>query len=175
MVSDGKELELGDPDLLWSPTSDDVQASVLRKYSDWLNARLGLAFANYEEMWRWSVDDLSAFWLSVWDFFDVIAEGRRDPVLGRSEMPGAEWFPNARLNYAEQVFQRATTAWPAMIVRNEEGEREVTWAELHRSTATLAKRFRDLGVGPGDRIAAYLRIPTMPPGYSNPHPRIVLI
>ena len=72
----------------------------LDAYVGWLAER-GHTFASYEELWQWSIDDLEGFWASVWDYFEV--KGSYERVLGSRDMPGAEWFPGARLNYAEHM------------------------------------------------------------------------
>ena len=143
-------------DVLWTPSADRLAASRLADYERWLEARTGRHFVGYEELWRWSVDDLDSFWSSIWQFFDVQADGSPSPVLGERRMPGAQWFPNARLNYAEHVFRNATDARPAIVARNEAGVREVSWRELRDQVAALAATFRSLGIQPGDRVASYL-------------------
>jgi len=149
--------ELSRPELLWTPSEDKIAASGLWSYMAWLESRRSQSFDSYEELWAWSTRDLDAFWQSIWDYFDVQADGSCEPVLGASAMPGAQWFPNSRLNYAEHVFRNVTTASPAIIARSEtDGVREVSWAELKRDTAALAARLRLLGIKPGDRVASYL-------------------
>ena len=74
-------------------------------YARWLQKERGLRFDGYHDLWQWSVDDIEAFWASIWDFFEVKAERPYKRVLGRREMPGAEWFPGARLSYAEHIFR----------------------------------------------------------------------
>ncbi|MGO9360110.1 MAG: acetoacetate--CoA ligase [Xanthobacteraceae bacterium] len=145
------------PELLWTPSQQQIEASRLWDYMSWLKARHGLAFANYEDLWAWSVEDLDRFWRSIWRYFDIQADGSPEPVLASPAMPGAEWLPNVRLNYAEHVFRRANDAAPAIIARSETGGvREVSWAELKRDTAALAAHLRALGVAPGDRVASYM-------------------
>ena len=116
-----------------------------------------MKFHSYDALWQWSVDELEAFWQSIWDFFEVQADGCCEPVLGSVAMPGAQWFPNTRLNYAEHVFRQASQERPALIARSEDtGTHEVSWAELERDTAALAARLRGLGVSAGDRVASYM-------------------
>lgn len=111
----------------------------------------------YSELWQWSVDNLPAFWEGIWDYFDVMADGERQPVLTTQAMPGARWYPNARLNYAEHIFRMATGDRPALIARSEgEPVRVMGWKELQDTTAALAAQLRRLGVQPGDRVASYL-------------------
>ena len=82
-----------------------ARSTRLAAYTRWLEAERGLSFAGYQELWAWSVDDLEAFWASIWDYFGVQGSRPYDRVLGRREMPGAEWFPGAELSYAEHVFR----------------------------------------------------------------------
>jgi acetoacetyl-CoA synthetase len=143
---------------LWQPTPEAVAQTTLARYQDWLAQRgLGPRERDYASLWQWSVDELDSFWRSIWDFFEVQADGDASPVLGRREMPGAEWFPNTRLNYAEHVFRHATDARCALLARAEdEPLREVSWDALRRDVGALAASLRRMGVQPGDRVAAYM-------------------
>ena len=144
-------------DILWTPGPEQLQSSRLAQYQHWLAREKGVATHDYAELWRWSVEHLDDFWQSIWSFFDVQADGEREPALGRRSMPGAEWFPRARLNFAEHVFRHATPDRPAMIARSEDVPLQpVSWAELERATAALAATLRGWGVGPGDRVASYM-------------------
>ena len=111
-------------------------------------------FETYAELWRWSVEDLEGFWGSMWEYFDL--PGGYDRVLASREMPGAEWFPGAQLNYAEELFKRAGPG-AAIAHRSELRElSEWSWDELRDQTARIAAELRRLGVGKGDRVVAYL-------------------
>ncbi len=150
-------VEAAAAELLWTPSDDKVGTSRVADYMSWLAARQGRTFGCYEDLWQWSTDDLNAFWLSIWDYFDVQADGNATPVLRSEEMPGAEWFPNTRLNYAEHIFRSANADSPAILARSEEGAvQEMSWAALRRETAALAATLRSLGVNRGDRVASYL-------------------
>lgn len=143
--------------ILWQPTLAQTNATQLAAYQRWLDTTYGLRFDSYAALWQWSVDDIERFWQTIWDFFDIQAEGSRDPVLATHAMPGAVWYPNARLNYAEHIFRNATDARPALIARSEDaGTREVSWAQLRRDTGALAAKMRQQGVVAGDRVASYL-------------------
>ena len=143
--------------ILWQPTLAQTNATQLAAYQRWLDTTYGLRFDSYAALWQWSVDDIERFWQTIWDFFDMQAEGSRDPVLATHAMPGAVWYPNARLNYAEHIFRNATDARPALIARSEDaGTREVSWAQLRRDTGALAAKMRQQGVVAGDRVASYL-------------------
>jgi acetoacetyl-CoA synthetase len=147
----------GEGDLLWQPTSGQQESSRLAHYMRWLAEERGRKFDDYGSLWQWSVDEIEPFWESVWDYFGVQADGRREPVLGSQQMPGAQWYPNTRLNYAEHTFRNATPDRPALIARSEDAPtREVSWEELQRDTAALAAKLRSLGIVAGDRVASYL-------------------
>jgi acetoacetyl-CoA synthetase len=143
--------------LLWEPTAEVIERTTMTAYTRWLAAERGLHFDGYHDLWRWSVDDIEAFWASIWDFFEVAAERPYKRVLGRREMPGAEWFPGARLSYAEHIFRGRDDAAVAMIHESEVRDRaEVTWGELRAQVAGIAAGLRELGVQPGDRVVGYL-------------------
>lgn len=130
-------------------------------FRTWLHKTAGLSFDDYNAMWRWSVTDLDAFWRSIWDYHAIESATPFDRVLEVEQMPGATWFKGAQVNYARQVFRHVDAAeaagQPAIIGENESGEiREIGWPELRRQAFALAVTLREFGVGPGDRVAAYL-------------------
>jgi acetoacetyl-CoA synthetase len=133
----------------------------MRLYTQWLSERRGLDFDSYEALWRWSVTDLEAFWRSIWDYHAVCSPTAYKRALSTERMPGAVWFEGARVNFCAQVLRHVeaaeAAAQPAVIAENERGEVvELSWRELRRQVAALALTLRDRGVGPGDRVAAYL-------------------
>ena len=143
-------------DLLWSPSDEWKERANITRYMAWLRESRGLSFATYEELWRWSVDDLEAFWGSVWDYFGVKAHRPYERVLADRRMPGAQWFTGAELNYAQHALARRD-GHVALLYRDEDGRSgEVTYSELYQQVASVAAGLRRLGVGRGDRVAAYL-------------------
>jgi acetoacetyl-CoA synthetase len=133
----------------------------IRLYQSWLRQTRGLSFDSYDALWRWSVADLSAFWQSLWDYFDLRSPTPHKAVLAAAKMPGAKWFEGAQLNYAQQVFRHVDRAhaagFKAIVSRNEKGRhRELSWPDLRRQAASLALHLQAHGVQPGDRVAAYL-------------------
>jgi acetoacetyl-CoA synthetase len=133
----------------------------IRLYQNWLRDERGLSFATYNELWRWSVTELDAFWQSIWDYFDFQSPTPHTAVLAGNVMPGAKWFPGAQTNYAHQVFRHVQPAqaagFLAVISHNEKGlRREMSWPELRRQVAAMALHLQAQGVQPGDRVAAYL-------------------
>ena len=134
---------------------------LMRRYQHWLAQTQGLHFENYDALWRWSVSDLNGFWQSIWDYFEMQSPTPHSAALGCNVMPGAQWFPGAQVNYAQQVLRHVEAAhaagMPAVIAENELGEvTELSWPELRRQVAALALHLKAQGVQPGDRVAAYL-------------------
>ena len=143
--------------VLWEPSEAFKKATMLERYMRWLGKRTGRAFESYEALWQWSVSDLDGFWGSLWDFFDIQASTPYQQVLGRRDMPGAEWFTGAHLNYAEHVFRGRDRLGPALLAKTEGATlRGVSWEELSRQVAALAATLRTLRVRQGDRVVAYL-------------------
>jgi acetoacetyl-CoA synthetase len=142
---------------LWEPSPEQREAAVVTRYTRWLEERRGNRFDGYHDLWDWSVTDLDAFWASIWDYFEVRSTRPYDRVLGRREMPGAEWFAGAELSYAEHMFHSKPDDRLAIVDASElRPERAVSWGELRALTAALAAGLQALGVERGDRVAGYL-------------------
>jgi acetoacetyl-CoA synthetase len=145
-------------EVLWTPPADVLDTSRIGDYA----RRVGRAGSDpaqtYRALWDWSVDDLTGFWRSIWDYFQVIG---REPteVLAERRMPGARWFPGARLNYAEHVLRMPGIADDQVVITGysqTRGPVRVTAAELREEVRRVRGALHRLGVGPGDRVAAYL-------------------
>ena len=145
------------PELLWTPSAQRIERATITAYANWLAEARGLRFGSYEELWRWSVDDLDGFWSSIVERFGVRFETPPEGVLGSTSMPGAEWFPGSRLSYPEHIFRGKDG--DGVAIRHASELRplgEWTWSELRSQTAAIAAGLRALGVGPGDRVVAYM-------------------
>jgi acetoacetyl-CoA synthetase len=146
-----------DPEILWRPTAAAVESSNLTAYIEWLRSDRGVDVAAYQELWRWSVDDLEGFWNSIFDYFGVAYDGERGPAPASRAMPGADWFPGVRLNWAERAFAGKADEAVAILHASELRDLgEITWGELRAQVAAVAAGLRSLGVGQGDRVVAYL-------------------
>ena len=144
------------PEPLWSPSETRIARAKLTAYRRWLTETRGLAFPGYHELWEWSVTDLDDFWRSIWEFFEVGEGEAPAPGLAERRMPGSRWFPSARLNHAELALRRRD-GHPAIVAGSEDGGlRTITRTELAEMVAAAAEGLRRLGVGSGDRVAAYL-------------------
>ncbi len=153
----GSTADVRDGDLLWTPGPAEVAAANLTAFTDWLSRERDLKFDSYDALWRWSVQDLPAFWQAIWDRFDVLPSAPPQQVLGRAIMPGAEWFPGARLNYAEHVLRNERPGTDALLYRSEATELAgLPWEKLASQVRILATRLRIMGVHPGDRVVSCL-------------------
>ena len=142
------------PAPLWTPRGDRAGATNLADFA--ASAARRDDPGDYEALWRWSISDQSAFWAALWDWCGVVGERGGRVFLPGSDMPGARYFPDARLNFAENLL-RCRTDDPAIIAWSEDGARRVvSWRELHDLTSRLAQAMRAAGLGPGDRVAALL-------------------
>jgi acetoacetyl-CoA synthetase len=145
------------PELLWEPSAEMVERARLTEFMRWLAAERGLEFDGYEALWRWSVDDLKGFWRAIWDYFEVQADGDPGTVLTSHQMPGARWFPDTALNYAEHVFAGKDDEQVAILHASElRPLAELSWGELREQVAAVAGGLRALGVQRGDRVVAYM-------------------
>ncbi|MFI5589959.1 acetoacetate--CoA ligase [Amycolatopsis sp. NPDC051758] len=126
-------------------------------YLGWLRENRGLALPGWDELWRWSVTDLEGFWGSLWDYFGVRSRAPYERVLADARMPGAVWFPGARLNYAEHCLDGEEDDGPAVLAYSQtRAPIRLTRADLRDQVARARAGLRGLGVGKGDRVVAYL-------------------
>jgi acetoacetyl-CoA synthetase len=143
-------------EILWEPTAARIEPSRVADYLRWLHTSSDLYFDDYQGLWEWSTRDLDAFWRSVWDYFDVQADGDPAVVLADRSMPGATWFPNVALNYAEHMLAGAGDDVVVVAFSQARAHIDLTRDELRRQVAAAAAGLRALGVGEGDRVVGYL-------------------
>ena len=144
------------PSLLWQPTSDFVENTRLSAYMEWLNKKRNLDFENYDQLWEWSINDTKVFWETVWEYFEIISHSPYTEIHTDDPMPDTRWFPGSTLNYAEHIFRNKTSEHPAIIYKTETTPlSEISWDELEDKVSRMRTYLQDLGVGKGDRIAAY--------------------
>ncbi len=144
----------------WRPSQERIAASRLSAFIEEAQTRWGREFPDYAALHRWSIEHPDEFWLSLWDFAGVIGERGGAVVLDRDRMPGARWFPEARVNFAENLLRRRDDADALVFWGEGRVSRRLSHGELQRKVAQLAAAMRASGVVQGDRIAAYL--PNLP-------------
>ena len=146
---------------LWKPSKARIAAANLTAFRHSAERRWGVECADYDALHRWSVTHPEQFWTTLWDFAGVVAEKRGERVLAdANKMPGAKWFPDARLNFAENLLRSHDTADALVFWGEDKVKGRASHAELYRAVAQTAWALRDMGVGRGDRVAAYL--PNLP-------------
>jgi len=138
------------PEVLWSPTPEQAARSRLGR---WLEAS---AFTGYDEAWRWSVEDLGGFWAAMWEHFDVIAHDPPVTAVASASMPGAQWFPGATLNYAENVLARAPAGDAVLSHSQTRPPLTMSGDELRDQVARARAGLARIGVARGDRVVAYV-------------------
>jgi acetoacetyl-CoA synthetase len=146
---------------IWTPSAERVRQANMTRFMVLVNERHGTAFTGYDALYRWSVDDIPAFWADMWEFGGVIASQRYDEVVDDvTRMPGARWFSGARLNFAENLL-RYRDAHTAIIYKGEGRDTErLSYADLFNRTARLAQALRAAGVTVGDRVVGFM--PNLP-------------
>jgi acetoacetyl-CoA synthetase len=157
MTSDGQQQPL------WRPSARERERTEMFRFMRWAGERHGRELESYDELWRWSVDELEEFWADIWEFCGVRASKRYERVLGSHEMPGARWFEGAELNYAENLLLgpvgsagRDPDAVAVLHTSELRDLSEMTWSELSAQVAAAAGGLRALGVERGDRVVAYM-------------------
>ena len=146
---------------LWRPSEDRIKSSNMYAFMQAVNEKFNKNFATYEELYQWSVDNLEDFWALMWDFVGVKASQPYQTVIENPEqMPGAKFFPEARLNFAENLLKYRDDK-KAIVFRGEDKvRRQLTYNELYRETARVAASLKKLGIRPGDRVVGFM--PNMP-------------
>lgn len=148
-------------EILWSPSQEQVNSSRLRDFMSYIETRTGKKHSNYSELWEWSVDEKDVFWDSVWDFCGVL--GDKGSVIvndNGDQMFGAQFFPDSRLNYAENLLEKydpANLNSVSIVFRDETGEEtSITRRELLEKVSCWQQAMKECGIVEGDRVAGYM-------------------
>lgn len=145
------------PSILWQPDESTIQSSNLDKYIQWLKRHRDLHISSYQELWQWSVDEVPAFWESLWQYFDIQSHSPYRQVMSDAPMPETKWFEGSTLNYAEHIFRSYSDKRPAILFASETTPlTAISWAALRQQVAALSAWMRQAGVEKGDRVVAYL-------------------
>jgi len=159
-MSGNTQAAVQEGDLLWTPSREFVDQAQITLFIRWLGKTRSLSFEEYDDLWRWSVEDIDAFWAAVWAYFDILSDAPYDAVRSGPDMEHTRWFPGSRTNYAEHILRREAMVGPNEIAIFHSTEtrplRSLTWHELGERVRKTATRLRSLGIVPGDRIVSYM-------------------
>jgi len=146
---------------LWKPSPAQVEGSTMTAFMRFVNERHGTKLADYFALHRWSVENLEKFWVAVWDYCKVIADTRGERVLADGDkMPGARFFPDAKLNFAQNLMRRRDDADAMVFWGEDKVKRRMSFRGLHEQVSRMQQALAAAGVGEGDRVAAFM--PNMP-------------
>src|SRR5580692_5949955 len=143
---------------LWMPTAAMAANARMTDFMGWVGRRHAHTFADYDELWAWSVREIEQFWGDIWEYCGVRASEPYERVLASKQMPGAPWFEGAQLNYAENMLMRERDPRATALLHASELRplTKLSWGELSEQVAAAAGGLRSLGVQRGDRVAAYM-------------------
>ncbi|MDB5902592.1 MAG: acetoacetate-CoA ligase, partial [Betaproteobacteria bacterium] len=142
---------------LWQPSAERIAQANLTAFMKAVRERDGADVHDYDALYRWSIAEPERFWSALWSFCGVIAETAGDTVVvDKDRMPGAKWFPGARLNFAENLLRRRDDGVALVFWGEDRVKARVTYAELYAQVSRLAQALRGAGVVSGDRVAGYL-------------------
>ena len=142
--------------MLWKPSEEFIANSNLTHFRQWLEKKYKLHFEDYHSLWTWSVINPDVFWESIWQYFDILQDGKYEYIRKGDKIYETSWFEGTRLNYAEHIFRERDDTNPAIIHKSENGNiAEVSWEELRMSVASIQSFLKSKNIQPGDRVAAY--------------------
>lgn len=147
--------------IMWQPSTEQIKNSQMEKFKRYINANYGLSIDHYADLHRWSVEHISEFWESIWNYFKIMHSKSFTQIVDDiHKMPGAKWFEGARLNFAENLLQRRDHKTAIIFNGENQPLRTVTYAELYNKVAQTAQALKNAGVVKGDRVAGFM--PNMP-------------
>jgi len=142
---------------LWIPSEERMKNANITSFIASVNQKFGKQFKTYDDLYRWSVDRIPDFWAAVWEFVEIKASRTYDQVVDdATKMPGAQWFPGARLNFAENLLRYRDDRLAFVFKGETQRSARMTYSELYTAVARLVKSLREIGVVPGDRVAGYM-------------------
>jgi len=145
---------------LWSPSQAGIDAANMTRFIAQVNQNYGQAISDYDALYQWSVDEKESFWSEVWDFCGIVGDKGERILIGGDNIETAEWFPDASLNFAENLLRRKDSEIAIYFRAEDQVEYSLTYQELYAQVASVASWLKARGLQPGDRVAAY--IPNMP-------------
>ena len=139
------------------PSKERVEQANITRFMSLVSKRRGLKVSSYNELYNWSIENIPDFWAEMWDFADIRASRGYDSVVDElTRFPGARWFVGSRLNFAENLLRHRDNRLAFIFKAENQRTTRMTYVELYHLVARLADALRQLGIVPGDRIAAYM-------------------
>lgn len=155
-MSEGGEERVTAGETLWTPPEDIERRSCIGEFLGWARERFQRRFADYDELWQWSVGEPTAFWGALIDFFEIGFHDAATSVLSGDGVADVDWFPGATLNYAEQLLTRMDDGATIVALWDTRDRVVLSRDDVRHRVASVAAALRERGVGPGDRVAGYL-------------------
>ena len=142
---------------LWTPSEERIRNANITRFINFVNKKHSIQINSYNELYKWSIEDIPDFWAAMWEFGDIKASHKYDIVVDDlTNFPGAKWFVGAKLNFAENLLRHRDDHLAFIFKGETQKSAKMTYAELYESVARLAKPLHDSGVSPGDRVTAYM-------------------
>ncbi|MHA1575878.1 MAG: AMP-binding protein, partial [Candidatus Thorarchaeota archaeon] len=142
---------------IWKPSKHTIEHANVTRFIGSINAHHNLSISGYDELYKWSIDNAEDFWAAMWDFGNILTSQKYKTVVDDlSKLPGAKWFPEARLNFAENLLRYRDDSEAFVFKGETRAITRMTYAELYKAVAELSNSMREFGIRPGDRIAAYM-------------------
>ena len=145
---------------LWTPSQASIDAANMTRFIAQVNSRYALSITDYDALYQWSIDEKESFWFEIWDFCGIVGDKGDRILLDGEDIEAAEWFPDASLNFAENLLRKKTDEIAIYFCAEDQVDYSLTWQDLHDQVASVADWLKAKGLQPGDRVAAYL--PNMP-------------
>ncbi len=145
---------------LWAPSQAGIDAANMTRFIARVNQRHDLSIGDYDELYRWSIDEKESFWSEIWDFCEIVGDKGERLLVNGDDIEKALWFPDASLNFAENLLRKKNSEIAIYFRAEDQVEYRLTWKELYQQVASVAAWLKSSGLEPGDRVAAY--IPNMP-------------
>jgi len=147
---------MGEHEPLWIPTQSQIDESLLWQFITYVSEKYDNSISDYAELYRWSLEEKEKFWSSVWDYCGVVGEKGEKILTDGDDIERAIWFPEARLNFAENLLHQRTDT-PAIYFQAEDKvSSELTWKQLYEQVSSVAAWLKSAGVAKGDRVAGLM-------------------
>ncbi len=144
-------------EILWQPSENRIKTSKMFLFMKNINNKYQLNLASYKELHLWSINNRELFWNEIWDFYEIIGSKGNKPYLNpENKLPGTIFFPNGKLNYAENMLKKNNNDTAIIFWSEDKIKKKICWSDLNNQVSAMANFLKKKGIKKGDRIAAYL-------------------